>query len=167
MITDTYDALLQSICDDPTNEGAWYGVMIMADYLEEQGNPIAAGWRKIAAENKMPEDVTESNCWEFPFSWYSMNYAIIKNFYKEELLKDDLMRRLHGEGVSNEKMREYKTKQAALEDLARVYAQVPCDCGDGIQHPTPPVENYNDIDSIVCRKCQGERWVDPCSSIHQ
>lgn len=45
--------LLQSACDDAM-AGDWSSCLVYADWLEEQGDPTAAGWRWLAENEKRP-----------------------------------------------------------------------------------------------------------------
>ena len=121
--TDTYDALLSSICEAATNEEAWQGMLILADYLEEQGDARARGWRRVAAERRTTN--------RFP-GWESGEWTWFRERRRDVLncIPPKVFDRLRGVDAGSHGIPKvfcywkcYRTLAAALEDLACVYSE--------------------------------------------
>ena len=114
----TYHALLQTVIT-AKGQDRWDSMSILADWLEDQGDPVAAGWRELGRLKKWPERYENDN-----WSWWVFDRINNRIRYLKSVLRRQVWQRLnsldHQVWLS---CKDYLSLEEALEDAARAYGE--------------------------------------------
>jgi hypothetical protein len=123
--TEDYLALVAAI-----NDGDDKVLPILADYLEEQRNPIHSGLREVIKQKKVPLDQATGKHrsgieWAGVFSWYrngfDEEYSMEHSFPRGETF--DRLKRNYLKDDHYDWAKDYGSRWEAYEDLARVFTE--------------------------------------------
>lgn len=116
----TYDALLQTVIAAKGLD-RWDSMSILADWLEDQGNPVAAGWREMAKRKKCPEFHPQGSGW---WVWWVFDKEFNNISYSKSVLRREVWRRLTvPDHAVWHTCKDYLSLEEALEDAARAYGE--------------------------------------------
>ena len=84
---DKYEPRAQAILEEAAELRSWGHILILADLLEESGNPDAEGWRGLAKREEWPKlhadketsGIANTELWVWPNAWW-MNVYPDKRF---------------------------------------------------------------------------------------
>jgi len=113
VITDPARGLLQAAID-ASGEERWDALSILADWHEERGDPVAAGWREVVRLKRWPLNDGGT------FVWFRMGRTRKHTYWGCEFLKGRVFRKL--KQYSYPDWSDYDTKADALLDAAEAFA---------------------------------------------
>ena len=119
----TAQALLERAVE--SQEERWDSLLILADYLEEQGDETAMGWKEIVRDECWPANMNPGNehnkYWRNRTEWQKQIEPAFYICDKHEI-SETLFGLLKGSIVGTT-YHDYKTGTEALIDLANAYTQ--------------------------------------------
>lgn len=120
----TYDALIATVCESE-GDSRWDAMSVLADWLEENGDATAKGWRILAKDRKWPAIFSELY---IPCTWWvSPELLYEQNAEPTNVIPYPYWKLLKGSYFKGSVLSgfDYKTMQEALTDAARVLSESP------------------------------------------